>query len=112
MSMPMPSLPSQAPVVIVGGGIIGVSIAYHLAELGMTEVVLLERDRLTSGTTWHAAGLVASAGMSSETMLWIQQYSRQLYERLEQETGLSRGCRRSAQIHLRHRQRRPQIQRR
>ena len=112
MSMPMPSLPSQAPVVIVGGGIIGVSIAYHLAELGMTEVVLLERDRLTSGTTWHAAGLVASAGMSSETMLWIQQYSRQLYERLEQETGLSTGFRRIGHIHIATSEMRREIQRR
>ncbi len=104
MSTPTLPLPSHAPVIIVGGGIIGVSIAYHLGELGMKEVVVLERDRLTSGTTWHAAGLVASAGMASETMLWIKQYSRQLYERLEQETGLSTGFRRTG--HIRHRNQR------
>ena len=85
------SLPTHARVVIVGGGVIGTSIAYHLAQLGWKDIVLLERDRLTSGTTWHAAGLIASAGMSDETLLWSQQYSRALYERLEQETGLSTG---------------------
>jgi glycine cleavage system aminomethyltransferase T/glycine/D-amino acid oxidase-like deaminating enzyme len=112
MSTPTLSLPSHAPVIIVGGGIVGVSIAYHLAELGMKEVLLLERDRLTSGTTWHAAGLVASAGMASETMLWIQQYSRQLYERLEAETGLSTGFRRIGHIHLATSEMRREIQRR
>ena len=56
------ALPSQARVVIVGGGIIGCSVAYHLAHMGCTDVVLLERDRLTSGTTWHAAGMVVTFG--------------------------------------------------
>ncbi|MBF7729151.1 FAD-dependent oxidoreductase [Pseudomonas sp. N040] len=92
--------PTHARVVIVGGGVIGTSIAYHLAQLGWTDVVLLERDQLTSGTTWHAAGLIASAGMSSETLLWSQQYSRQLYERLEAETGLATGFKRIGHLHL------------
>jgi len=94
------SLPTHARAVIVGGGVIGTSIAYHLAQLGWKDIVLLERDRLTSGTTWHAAGLIASAGMSDETLLWSQQYSRALYERLEQETGLSTGFVRIGHLHL------------
>jgi 4-methylaminobutanoate oxidase (formaldehyde-forming) len=52
------SLPDRAQTVIIGGGVIGTSVAYHLAKLGWTDVVLLERDQLTSGTTWHAAGLI------------------------------------------------------
>lgn len=94
------TLPNHARVVIVGGGVIGTSIAYHLAQLGWKDIVLLERDRLTSGTTWHAAGLIASAGMSNETLLWSQQYTRSLYERLEQETGLSTGFTRIGHLHL------------
>jgi len=94
------TLPTHARVVIIGGGVIGTSIAYHLAHLGWNDIVLLERDRLTSGTTWHAAGLIASAGLSSETLLWSQQYSRSLYERLEQETGLSTGFARIGHLHL------------
>jgi heterotetrameric sarcosine oxidase gamma subunit len=86
-------LPERARVVIVGGGVIGTSIAYHLATLGWSDVVLLERDVLTSGTTWHAAGLITSAGMVDETALFMSRYSRDLYERLEQETGLSTGFR-------------------
>ena len=55
------SLPTQARVIIIGGGIVGCSVAYHLAKLGWTDTVLLERKKLTSGTTWHAAGLVRSS---------------------------------------------------
>ena len=76
-----------------GGGVIGTSVAYHLGTLGWSDVVLLERDVLTSGTTWHAAGLITSAGMVDETALFMSRYSRDLYERLEQETGLSTGFR-------------------
>lgn len=54
----MQTLPSQASIVIIGGGAIGTSIAYHLGRLGVSDVVVLERDKLTSGTTWHAAGLI------------------------------------------------------
>ncbi|TNF62022.1 MAG: FAD-dependent oxidoreductase [Burkholderiales bacterium] len=106
------TLPSQARVVIVGGGVIGTSIAYHLAHLGWTDIVLLERDQLTSGTTWHAAGLITSAGMTGETLLWAQQYSRALYERLEDETGLSTGFKRIGHIHLATNPVRREIQRR
>ena len=61
------ALPDRARVVVIGGGIIGTSVAYHLAHLGFGEVLLLERDRLTSGTTWHAAGLMATFGSTSQT---------------------------------------------
>jgi 4-methylaminobutanoate oxidase (formaldehyde-forming) len=73
-------LPARARVVIIGGGVIGASVAYHLARMGWTDVLLLEQGQLSCGTTWHAAGLV--------------QYSTELYARLEEETGLSAGFRR------------------
>ncbi len=85
--------PDRARVVIIGGGVIGASVAYHLAKLGWDDVVLLERDKLTSGTTWHAAGLVVSGGMTTQTLAWMTKYSRDLYEVLEDETGLSTGFR-------------------
>jgi len=94
------TLPTHASVVIVGGGVIGTSIAYHLGLLGLRDVVLLERDKLTSGTTWHAAGLIASAGMSSETLVWVQQYSRRLYIDLAAQTGMATGFRQCGHIHL------------
>lgn len=84
-------LPQRARVVIVGGGIIGSSVAYHLAHAGWKDVVLLERDRLTSGTTWHAAGLMVTFGSTSETSTEMRKYTRDLYSRLEAETGLSTG---------------------
>ena len=90
MSSPK-DLPQRARVVIVGGGVTGCSIAYHLAHLGRTDVVLLEQHELTAGTTWHAAGLITSAGMTDETALFFSRYSRDLYERLEAETGHSTG---------------------
>ena len=93
-------LPSRAHVVVMGGGVIGASVAYHLTRLGWPDVLLLERDRLTSGTTWHAAGLITSAGMSDETSLWMSRYSRDLYDRLEAETGLSTGFRPIGHISL------------
>jgi 4-methylaminobutanoate oxidase (formaldehyde-forming) len=89
--MPEPRLPAQARVVVVGGGIIGCSVAYHLAALGVRDVVLLERDRLTSGTTWHAAGLIVRFGSLSETSTEMRKYTRDLYARLEAETGQSTG---------------------
>ena len=73
-------IPGSARVVIIGGGIIGCSVAYNLADMGCTDVVLLERDQLTSGTTWHAAGLMTIYGSSSETSLGIRRYSRELYQ--------------------------------
>lgn len=89
--MPAGPLPTRARAVVIGGGIIGCSVAYHLAHAGWTDVVLLERDRLTSGTTWHAAGLMVTFGSTSETSTRMRQYTRDLYARLEAETGLSTG---------------------
>jgi len=76
---------------VIGGGIIGCSVAYHLAEMGCNDVVLLERDQLTSGTTWHAAGLMTTYGSGSETTLGIRKHSMELYKRLEKETGQETG---------------------
>jgi len=84
-------IPNRARVVVVGGGIIGTSVAYHLGKRGWTDVVLLERDKLTSGTTWHAAGLMVTFGSMSETSTQWRRYSRDLYRDLEAETGLATG---------------------
>jgi glycine cleavage system aminomethyltransferase T/glycine/D-amino acid oxidase-like deaminating enzyme len=86
-------LPARARVVIIGGGVIGTSVAYHLAQLGWTDTLLLEQGQLSCGTTWHAAGLVGQL-RASESGTRLVQYSTQLYERLEAETGLSAGFRR------------------
>ncbi len=86
-------LPARARVVVIGGGVIGCSVAYHLAHAGWSDVVVLERDRLTSGTTWHAAGLMTCFGSTSETNTGIRLYSRELYARLEEETGQATGFR-------------------
>ena len=82
--------PDFAEYVIVGGGIIGVSVAYHLAKLGKTDVVLLEQGQLSCGTTWHAAGLVGQL-RSTPAMTKLIRYSTQLYSELEAETGLATG---------------------
>jgi heterotetrameric sarcosine oxidase gamma subunit len=84
------ALPSQARVVIVGGGVIGCSIAYHLTRLGWRDVVLLERAQLTAGTTWHAAGLLTSL-RDTETQTRLAKYSQDLYRKLEAETGQATG---------------------
>ena len=86
-------MPGRAHVVIVGGGVIGTSVAYHLTKLGFTDVVLLEQGQLSSGTTWHAAGLVGQL-RASESATRLVQYSTQLYAELENETGLSAGYKR------------------
>ncbi|HLX51064.1 MAG TPA: FAD-dependent oxidoreductase [Streptosporangiaceae bacterium] len=86
----MTELPSRARVVIVGGGVIGTSVAYHLAALGWLDVLLLEQGRLSSGTTWHAAGLVGQLRVS-QSVTRLVQYSTELYRGLEAETGLSAG---------------------
>jgi len=83
-------IPSSAQVVIVGGGVIGCSIAYHLTKVGMTDVVLLERKQLTCGTTWHAAGLVPTL-RASYNMSMLANYSASLYATLEAETGQDTG---------------------
>jgi glycine cleavage system aminomethyltransferase T/glycine/D-amino acid oxidase-like deaminating enzyme len=92
-SIASPVLPPRARVVIIGGGVIGTSVAYHLAQLGWTDVLLLEQGQLSCGTTWHAAGLVGQL-RASESGTRLVQYSTELYERLEAETGLSTGFRR------------------
>src|SRR4051795_8110842 len=84
------SLPDRAHVVIIGGGVIGTSVAYHLTKLGHTDVVLLEQGQLSCGTTWHAAGLVGQL-RASESGTRLVQYSTALYTELEQETGLTAG---------------------
>jgi glycine cleavage system aminomethyltransferase T/glycine/D-amino acid oxidase-like deaminating enzyme len=89
--MSTPVLPARARVVVIGGGVIGCSVAYHLAEMGEKDVLLLERDRITSGTTWHAAGLMVTFGSFSETSMEMRKYTRDLYARLEGETGHSTG---------------------
>jgi heterotetrameric sarcosine oxidase gamma subunit len=82
--------PTQARVVIIGGGVIGCSIAYHLVKLGWRDIVLLERAQLTAGTTWHAAGLLTSL-RDTETQTRLAKYSQELYRQLEAETGQATG---------------------
>src|SRR4051794_11256826 len=84
------SLPDRAQVVIIGGGVIGTSVAYHLTKLGHTDIVLLEQGQLSCGTTWHAAGLVGQL-RASESGTRLVQYSTELYTALEAETGLTAG---------------------
>ncbi len=91
------SLPEKARVVIIGGGVIGCSVAYHLAKLGWTDVVLLERKQLTSGTTWHAAGLIAQL-RATKNMTKLAKYSQELYGDLEAETGVATGFKRCGSI--------------
>ncbi len=86
----MSALPIRARIVIIGGGVIGTSTAYHLAHLGETDVVLIEQGTLSCGTTWHAAGLVGPL-RASESGTRLVQYSADLYARLEGETGLATG---------------------
>ena len=92
-------LPSRARVVIVGGGVIGCSIAYHLAKLGWSDIVLLERKQLTSGTTWHAAGLIGQLRQSIN-MTQLARYTAELYRGLEAETGQATGYRQCGSISL------------
>jgi 4-methylaminobutanoate oxidase (formaldehyde-forming) len=91
----MSEFPKSAQVVIVGGGIIGCSLAYHLTLRGFKDVVLLERKQLTSGTTWHAAGLVGQLG-ATHNLTRLAQYSTELYAEIERETGQATGYRRIA----------------
>lgn len=93
----MTNLPNHARVVIIGGGVVGCSVAYHLTKLGWTDVVLLERKQLTSGTTWHAAGLIAQL-RATANMTKLAKYSQELYGNLEAETGLATGFRRVGSI--------------
>ena len=93
----MVTLPQSARVVIIGGGISGCSVAYHLAKLGWKDIVLLERKQLTSGTTWHAAGLIGQL-RASQNMTRLAKYSADLYTKLETETGLATGFRQCGSI--------------
>ena len=93
----MIQIPGHARAVIIGGGVVGTSVAYHLTKLGWTDVILLERKRLTSGTTWHAAGLIAQL-RSSANMTRLAKYTQELYWGLEAETGISTGFRRVGSI--------------
>lgn len=91
------TVPSRADVVIIGGGIIGCSIAYHLAKLGITDVVLLERRQLTCGTTWHAAGLVPQL-RATRTLTELAKYTSELLHTLEAETGQATGFKQNGSV--------------
>ena len=90
-------IPAKARAVIIGGGVVGCSIAYHLGKLGWTDVVLLERKQLTCGTTWHAAGLIAQL-RATQNMTRLAKYSQELYFRLEEETGVATGFKRNGSM--------------
>ena len=91
------NIPNSCKVVVIGGGVAGCSTAYHLAKFGWKDTVLLERDVLTSGTTWHAAGLIGQLG-SSATITKLRNYSLNLYKQLEKETGLSSGLKQNGSL--------------
>ena len=91
------NLPKASRAVIIGGGISGCSVAYHLAKLGWTDVVLLERKKLTSGTTWHAAGLIGQL-RNSQNMTRLAKYSAELYVDLANETGIETGMKQNGSI--------------
>ena len=93
------ALPRRASVIVIGGGVIGCSVAYHLARAGVSDVTLLERRQLTSGTTWHAAGLVGQL-RTSINMTELARYTSELYLRLEAETGQATGYRRCGSYSL------------
>ncbi|MEZ4632305.1 MAG: FAD-dependent oxidoreductase [Deinococcales bacterium] len=93
------NLPSHADVVIIGGGVIGASVAYHLTKLGICDVVLLERKQLTSGTTWHAAGLVGQL-RATHNMTRLAQYTSQLLKDLEAETGQATGFKQTGSVSI------------
>ena len=95
----MSELPSSAKIVIVGGGIVGCSVAYHLGKMGLTDVLLLECGKLTCGSTWHAAGLVGQL-RTSANITQLLGYSVELYDRLEKETGLATGWKRNGGLRL------------
>ncbi|MDA7553287.1 FAD-dependent oxidoreductase [Candidatus Pelagibacter sp.] len=90
-------LPKSSKVVVIGGGVAGCSVAYHLAKLGWKDTILLERDQLTSGTTWHAAGLVGQLGATA-TITKLRKYSLNLYKELEKKTELSTGLKQNGAI--------------
>ncbi len=93
------ALPKQARVIVIGGGVVGCSVAYHLAKLGWRDVLLLERKQLTSGTTWHAAGLIGQL-RATANMTKLARYGAELYDKLEAETGVATGFRRVGSLSL------------
>ncbi|NUP46719.1 MAG: FAD-dependent oxidoreductase [Catenulispora sp.] len=93
------AFPERAQVVVIGGGIVGCSVAYHLTKLGVSDVVVLEQGRLSCGTTWHAAGLVGQL-RAQESMTRLMKYSTELYARLESETGLATGWKECGSIQV------------
>jgi 4-methylaminobutanoate oxidase (formaldehyde-forming) len=95
----MSVLPSSAKVVIIGGGIVGCSVAYHLGKMGRTDTILIERGKLTCGSTWHAAGLVGQL-RTSANITQLLGYSVALYDTLEKETGLATGWKRNGGLRL------------
>jgi len=90
-------IPKKSKVVVIGGGVAGCSVAYHLAKYGWKDTILLERDQLTSGTTWHAAGLVGQLGATA-TITKLRKYSLNLYKELEKKTDLSTGLKQNGAI--------------
>ena len=93
----MKKLPKNSKVVVIGGGVAGCSVAYHLAKFGWKDTILLERDLLTSGTTWHAAGLVGQLGATA-IITKLRKYSLNLYKELEKKTELSTGLKQNGAI--------------
>ncbi len=91
--------PQKAQAVIIGGGVIGCSIAYHLAKIGWTDVVLVERKKLTSGTTWHAAGLIGQL-RDNQDMTKLAKYTAELYAGLEDETGQATGFKQNGSLSI------------
>ena len=92
-------LPNSTKVVVIGGGVVGCSVAYHLAKFGWKDTILLERDQLTSGTTWHAAGLVSQLGPTA-AITKIRKYSLDLYKELEKKVEHSAGLRLNGALSL------------
>ena len=93
----MSVIPKAARAVIIGGGVVGCSVAYHLARLGWKDVILLERKQLTCGTTWHAAGLIGQL-RATQNMTRLARYSAELYKGLESETGVATGLRQGGSV--------------
>ena len=93
----MKDIPNRARAVVIGGGVAGCSVLYHLAKQGWKDIILLERKQLTCGTTWHAAGLIAQL-RATQNMTRLAKYSQELYGDLEKETGVATGFKRCGSI--------------